>query len=97
MIHLPSHIIPSVDCISVTKPMHICGVLHNDTPKLLTLDSTHFTHTVSSTATTQDALSYRLHSLLKVQKSYLCVSVRQLEGNTPPGMTRKGTVWEGID
>jgi hypothetical protein len=63
---------------------------------------------VSSTVTTQDALSYRLRGLLKVQKSYLRVSVGQLEGNTPPGrpehewednikMTLKGTVWEGID
>jgi hypothetical protein len=55
-------------------------------------------------------LSYVLHSLEGTEwgNSYLRVSVRQLEGRTPPGkpghvgednikMTLKGTVWDGID
>jgi hypothetical protein len=78
------------------------------TVHLLTLGSTQPTHTMSSTATTRVALSYKLHSLLKVLKSDLRVSFRQLEGRTPPGrsghvrednikMTVKGTVWDGID
>jgi len=106
MILVSSHCIPSVDCISVIQPRHNCGVLHNCTPTHSWLHTAH---------------SYRVHhsSCLELQttqsvedtewgKSYLHVSVRQLEGRIPPErpghvwddnikMTLQGTVRDGID